>query len=459
MTFRFKKTGLWLLIGIMFIYLVMMYEAFDTPLLSEAFKNPDYVIKMNTLNNGAKGYKINSLVWESQSDDAWIEVILPKAKKIKELLIDIDWLDDSLSQTTQIYYTRGKEIKGNMYNELVMHNGVNIISLTEKPKVKMLRFDITDQANVSFQLNSITVRFTRENQILFWILTPLLILIYSTIIIFFINKDFFIQWMENKTRIKYKYEVAEQVISLSCSDFKSRFTGSYLGMFWGILQPLSTILLFWFVFQVGFRSNPINDVPFILWLAAGMIPWNYFYDSWFGGTGSFTSYNYIVKKVVFNVELLPIVKIMASAILNIIFNIILLIIYTLYGEFPGFHILDMIYFSGCTMALTLGLSYITATLNVFIKDIGQFLGIALQFLMWLTPMMWDYHMIPEKFSWFYKLNPLHYIINGYREALIYGNLFYYHWVQMLWFWCVTLGCLIGGKKLLKRLKCHFADVL
>lgn len=55
MTFRFKKTGLWLLIGIMFIYLVMMYEAFDTPLLSEAFKNPDYVIKMNTLNNGEIG--------------------------------------------------------------------------------------------------------------------------------------------------------------------------------------------------------------------------------------------------------------------------------------------------------------------------------------------------------------------------------------------------------------------
>ncbi|KAI4446249.1 hypothetical protein C823_000767 [Eubacterium plexicaudatum ASF492] len=72
-----------------------------------------------------------------------------------------------------------------------------------------------------------------------------------------------------------KRELADQIMSLAVSDFKSRFSGSYLGIFWGVIQPLSTILLFWFVFQVGFRSNPINDVPFILWLSAGMIPWNF----------------------------------------------------------------------------------------------------------------------------------------------------------------------------------------
>ncbi len=134
-------------------------------------------------------------------------------------------------------------------------------------------------------------------------------------------------------------------------------------------------------------------------------------------------------------------------------------IYFIYGRFPGIHLLDMFYFSLCVMMLSLGLSYITATLHVFIKDVGQFLGIILQFFMWMTPMMWQYTMIPEKYSWFYKLNPLHYIINGYRESLIYGRWFYTHWVQMIWFWFVTAVLLLVGYRLTKKLKVHFADVL
>ena len=225
------------------------------------------------------------------------------------------------------------------------------------------------------------------------------------------------------SRKRVERELLSQVLSLAASDFKSRFSGSYLGIFWGVIQPLSTIILFWFVFQVGFRSNPVDDVPFILWLSAGMIPWNFFYDAWYGGTSAFTSYSYIVKKVVFRIEVLPLVKILSSFILNVVFNVILLVM------------------------LALALSYITATLNVFIKDIGQFIGIILQVLMWMTPMMWPYTMVAEQDAWLYKLNPLHYVINGYRESLIQGKWFFYHWVQML------------GRSLMHRMKGHFADVL
>ena len=190
-----------------------------------------------------------------------------------------------------------------------------------------------------------------------------------------------------------------------------------------------------------------------------MIPWNYFYDSWYGGTSAFTGYSYIVKKVVFKVEMLPVIKVISSSILNIIFNIILIIICSIYGFFPGIHIIDMIYFSFCLGMLTLGLSFITSTLNVFMKDVGQFLGIALNFLMWMTPMMWMYTMIPEEYSWFYKLNPLHYIINGYRESIIENRWFFSEWKLMLWYWIVTTVCLLGGYRLMRKMKPHFADVL
>lgn len=255
------------------------------------------------------------------------------------------------------------------------------------------------------------------------------------------------------------YQARKQIKSLAVSDFKSRFSGSYLGTFWGVIQPIMTILLFWFVFQVGFKSRPMSNAPFVCWLVAGMIPWNFFSDAWLSGNGAFIGYSYIVKKVVFNIDILPIVKIIASSIMNIIYNLIIIGVYALYGRIPIIHIIDMVYFSFCLMAFALGLSMITSALNVFIRDIGQFLNIVMQFLMWLTPIMWDYHMLTGKWSWFYKLNPLFYVINGYRDALIDKKWFFTNYYGMILFWTVTVLVNIIGIKLIRKLKPHFADVL
>ena len=250
----------------------------------------------------------------------------------------------------------------------------------------------------------------------------------------------------------------KQIKSLAISDFKSHYSGSYLGIVWGIIQPLMTIILFWFVFQKAFHSNPVSNAPFILWLIAGMIPWNFFSDAWVSGTSSFISYNYIVKKLVFNIDIIPLVKIMGSSIINLIFNGILLVIYTLYGWFPGVHLIDMLYFSICVTLYAWGLSMITATLNVFMKDVGQLLSVVIQFLMWLTPVMWDYHML-DAHSFLYLMNPLFYIVNGYREALIDGQWFFHQYNLMLYFWFVTIIVNIIGIRLMKKLRPHFADVL
>ncbi len=254
----------------------------------------------------------------------------------------------------------------------------------------------------------------------------------------------------------------KQVTALAKSDFRGRYSGSYFGAFWGIAQPTMTILLFWFVFQVGFRSQPVSDAPFLLWLVAGMMPWNFFQDAWTSSNRAFVGYDYIVKKIVFNVDILPMVKILASCIMNIIYNMIILVVFMLYGWFPGVHILDMLYFSVCLTMFAWGLSMITATVTVFVKDVSQLLTIVMQFVMWLTPIMWDYHMldaVSTKLKWVYLLNPLFYVVNGYREALIDGKWFFNHFYMMAWFWLVTIVIDIIGIRLMRTFKPHFADIL
>lgn len=454
-----KRTILFCFLGTVIIICGVYWGVFGSFNYRFLYQNPQYVYTAEDILNSCQmnAYQVTGTYLKALENDAWFQIDLPRKGVIKSVTINL--ISADLSDPAQIYFSSGEEFSGSTYKEAVLREGNNVISFDGERNVKGLRFDLTQHQGEQLELKSVTIQEEYTKRLYFWVFTPAILLCFYIACFIWINRRHLKKRLTSNEKWSKCYYFADQIFSLAVSDFKSRFSGSYLGIFWGILQPLSTIVLFWFVFQVGFRSQPIEDVPFILWLAAGMIPWNYFYDGWFSGTVSFTQYSYIVKKVVFRIEILPVVKVISASLLNLIFNGILLLIYMIYGRFPGFHIFDMFYFSFCFGCLSLGLSYITATLNVFIKDIGQFLGIILQFLMWMTPMMWVYTMIPDSWSWFYKLNPLHYVINGYRESLINGHWFYYQYKEMFWFWIVTITILICGRKLMKRLRPHFADVL
>lgn len=453
----FKTIGLWV-IGTPLIVLLIFLGVYRNLDFSSIISGREVILSNEELISEYEncGYYLendNSLT--STDDDSYFYLPLPENRIIREIQIEVELIDNN---SIQIYYSTDHDMKGDQYLETVLTPGNNHID-GKNVAAKYLRFDLTDKKGQNVKINRLCVYFVNTKFHHFLIYSISLCIIYIIGISILLNRTGIKKWLNKTEKRKSRIEFADQIIALAVSDFKSRFSGSYLGILWGIIQPLSTILLFWFVFQVGFRSNPVDDVPFILWLTAGMIPWNYFYDAWFSGTNSFTSYSYIVKKIVFKIEYLPLVKVLSSSIINLIFNGILILIYLIYRRFIGVHILDMIYFSGCIFILTLSLSYITATLNVFMKDVGQFMGIALQFLMWMTPMMWPYTMLTGKLKWIYLLNPLHYIINGYRESLISGQWFFHNWKQMLWFWFFTISIFVIGRRLMYKLKDHFADVL
>ena len=104
--------------------------------------------------------------------------------------------------------------------------------------------------------------------------------------------------------------------NLTKKDLKQRYLGSYLGILWAFIQPTITVFIFWFVFQVGFKSMPVDNFPFILWLVCGMFPWFFFSEAWSSATNSIVANSFLVKKVVFRVSLLPIIQIMSALLVN-----------------------------------------------------------------------------------------------------------------------------------------------
>jgi len=246
---------------------------------------------------------------------------------------------------------------------------------------------------------------------------------------------------------------------LTKNEFKQRYLGNFLGAAWAFIQPTITILIFWFVFQVGFKSKPVGDYPFILWLISGMLPWFFFADTLSSATNSIISNSFLVKKVVFRVSLLPIISILTTLVIHLFFILFMYAMFIIYGYKPDIYWLQIFYYLFALIILLLGLSWITSSVVVFFRDLGQIVAMVIQFGFWLTPIFWSIDMIPQKYHWLIKLNPIYYIIQGYRDSLINHKWFWEHPNMTIYYWVVTIAIFIAGSHIFKRLRPHFADVL
>lgn len=257
------------------------------------------------------------------------------------------------------------------------------------------------------------------------------------------------------------YQNKRLIASLAYNDFKTKYAGSYLGIFWAFTQPVVTILVYWFVFQVGFRSSMVSSFPFVLYLTSGIVPWFFFSDALNGGTNALIEYNYLVKKVVFKISILPIVKMISAAFVHVFFVAFAMIICALYGYFPSLYSLQFVYYFFCMFVFTLGLVYATSAVVIFFRDLSQIIGIFLQIGIWMTPIMWDVQMLAP-YPWLlklFKLNPIYYIVTGYRDSFLGQVGFWHHWQWATYFWVLTAVLFVIGSVIFKRLKVHFADVL
>ena len=250
------------------------------------------------------------------------------------------------------------------------------------------------------------------------------------------------------------------IINLAKNDFKTKYAGSYLGIIWAFVNPVITIIVYWFVFEYGLRAgSPVKGIPYVLWLMTGLIPWFFYSDGINSATNSMYEYSYLVKKVVFKISILPIVKIISTLFIQLVFITFLFVVAFIYKMYPTIYMLQLFYYLFCLFFIILATSYITSSIILFFKDLGQLINIFLQIGIWATPIMWSYNIIPEKYQWIVKLNPMLYIVEGYRDSFINNIWFWEKQIQTIYFWLISLSLFFVGAIIFKRLKPHFADVL
>ncbi len=279
----------------------------------------------------------------------------------------------------------------------------------------------------------------------------------SCILVFF--------WYDRITVLPIElYNSRKLIKRLSINDFKKRYAGSYMGIVWALAQPVVTVCMYYIVFDVVFqsRAQAVSDgveVPYVLFLTAGLVPWFFFSEALTNGTTSLLEYNYLVKKVLFKISILPIIKVIAAMFIHIFFIGVMLIIACIYGYYPNIYWLQLIYYVGCEFILVLSISYATCAIVVFFRDLLQIINIGLQLFQWATPILWNIAIVPDKYKWIIKLNPMTYIVEGYRNAIYGDTWFFEHFYSSTYFWIFVVAVFCIGSLIFKRSKPHFADVL
>ncbi|MDB9313049.1 ABC transporter permease [Spirulina sp. CS-785/01] len=253
--------------------------------------------------------------------------------------------------------------------------------------------------------------------------------------------------------------------SLVRRDLEARYKGSVFGNLWPLLNQLSQLLIYTYVFSIilqvkldlkGVSSN--TDITFGLWLFAGLLPWIAFITGLTQAATSVIAQTNLVKKVVFPLSLLPLVPVLSSLIESAFGLAALIILVAMSSKtLPvTLALLPLVWI--IQVLFTAGLGYLTAALTVFLRDIPQTLGVLLNLWFYLTPIVYPAEVIPVQFrDWVLRLNPIAAIAQIYRDIVLVGEI--NHWQE----WGITfvISCLVFslGLWVYQRLRPAFADVL
>lgn len=250
------------------------------------------------------------------------------------------------------------------------------------------------------------------------------------------------------------------ILKLGRNDFKNRFAGTALGVVWGFVSPFVFMATYVVVFQFILKTRSSGELPFVVWYIPGIAMWMFINDCINSATGSIRAYSYLVKKIVFPVDIIPIISLTSTSIISFFLFAIAIIVCSAFGYFPN--ILLLLYYIICGYALILAFTRLTSAVATLVPDVGQLLGVLMQLFMWLTPIMWNISML-ESHKTLYtivKAMPFAYLVNGFREAFSGGNLIVAeHGLYTIVFWAVVVLLFLWGNIVFKKSKKDFADVL
>lgn len=260
--------------------------------------------------------------------------------------------------------------------------------------------------------------------------------------------------------LKIAWENRKLSWQLGKNDFKNRFANTSLGSIWGFLQPFVFMITYVIVFQYILKTGSAGNDPYVVWFLPGMAMWQCINDTVMSASTSIRNYSYLVKKVVFPVDIIPMISIIASSFVSIFLFGVAIFVSCLFSYIPNF--IQIIYIIIATYAFLIAFTRFTSALTTLVPDFANLLGIAMQLFFWFTPVVWNLSRLDnhQTILTFMKCMPFNYLVTGFRDAFISSNIVTEsNYIYTIIFWIITIIMYIWGNYIFKKSKKDFADVL
>lgn len=247
------------------------------------------------------------------------------------------------------------------------------------------------------------------------------------------------------------------ILDMWGTELKRKYAGTLLGPFWAVAPQILTIIAYWFVFELGLKIRGYGSIPYFFYFTLGIVPWFLFFDAFSSCVNAVRDSRYLITKIVFPSEILPIVSFLVASVPHLV------LVSALAGMLWSNQLLTaenlpwLLYFYLCGAVLAIGAGWLVSSVSVFSRDFAQFALMAVSLMFWITPIMWQMEALPESWHWAFEWNPLTYVVVGYRFALAGGVA--PDWGNGAKFWVVALAVAVLGRHVFLQLKHHFADVL
>lgn len=252
------------------------------------------------------------------------------------------------------------------------------------------------------------------------------------------------------------FHFRELLWTWSLREIRIRYKQSILGGFWAILQPISSMLIFWIIFGY-FVKVPSDGVPYPVFFYSALLPWTFFSTSISFAVPSLINNLNLVTKIYFPREILPIGSIIAAFVDFLIASLIYSFLILIYRIPLQITLLWLPLLLGMQILLTFGVAFFGAAVIVFYRDVRFMVTLGLQLWMYLTPIVYPLSVVPPQWRFLYMLNPMTSIIDGYRRIILHGQA-----PDLLYLgldFVIILILFIAGYAYFKKSEPFFSDII
>jgi len=247
------------------------------------------------------------------------------------------------------------------------------------------------------------------------------------------------------------------LVFLAWTDFAASYHGSFLGIIWGLIEPIFYICLTFFFFQFVMGGSIIQGHSYGSYVLPSMLAWLVASSGVNSSLAVIAQYQSFLSEN-FEMRLLAVVKLLPIFVVHVLIVSVMIVLFLVGNSIPAFSLVVLLYGMGCLALVLTGVFWVLMSISPFLKDLRNIVGVALQVGFWVTPIFWDRSRFPAAISWTMLLNPFYYPVQVYRLAFV-GPSSGILSIDAAVFWGFVLLLLFAGTKLYRKGKEHFGDVL